>query len=325
MMLPTLEQIWEKLKRLTLQVNFLLSKGIPGSGTVTEVNIEGGTGISVSGSPINTSGTITITNTFSGGLFPTTGTGTATGNVIAELDGSSLTIQDGACQYYSIATSGADFTNNLTAISTELNGGTIQLFGNATYGENSSYSFFNEEEKYTSIVQHSDASSSTISYTAGSHTFTGDTTCTATASSEANLSIAQKNIILKTVDEAANTTLLLVSDVDGNVISGSFSTTDGTSHSGIGISGSTLGVTNIQLQVYDNSYNGSMEMGIGGAGSYIYSLADDIIFAATNGISTDYSNFYQLGGPTTETVTPNTTILITINGIQYKVLAFQVP
>lgn len=108
-----------------------------GTGTVTQVNATGGTGISVSGSPITTSGTLTITNTApdqtvvlnsgtgisTSGTYPNfTITNSAPDQVVAITAGTGIT-KSGTYPNFTITNSAPDQTVSLTG------GGTVTISG----------------------------------------------------------------------------------------------------------------------------------------------------------------------------------------------------
>jgi len=99
-----------KLVKIQTLANYIGSGGGgEGSGTVTSVDAIAGTGISVSGGPITTSGTITITNTAPNVTTNLSGQLTSTTVRINSSDGNDVTI-DGATSSYAGVMTAADKT-----------------------------------------------------------------------------------------------------------------------------------------------------------------------------------------------------------------------
>ncbi|HRP30439.1 MAG TPA: hypothetical protein PKV73_01040 [Agriterribacter sp.] len=107
-------------------------------------------------------------------LFPPTGTGTATGNVIGDLDGNTLEVQQGGNSFLSI-----DPTTNAESVLLQAYNTTDDdnkvLFQGQTDNTGGAFeisSEFNSNEK-AQIVGTAVSGSATLDYTADTHTFTG--------------------------------------------------------------------------------------------------------------------------------------------------------
>jgi hypothetical protein len=105
-------------------------------------------------------------------LFPTTGTGTATGNVIGDLDGFSLQVTKGGTQFLNIETATDAEAVLLRAINAT-GGGNVALFEGST-GVASAQSTFKSEFNGADLAQIQATASSGVSsivHTADNHTF----------------------------------------------------------------------------------------------------------------------------------------------------------
>lgn len=139
--------------------------------------------ISISGGSIDTTASggllITITGGGGSGLFPTTGTGTATGNVIGDLDGNTLTVQEGGEDFLVVNAIGeSSISSSLAAYINEGDGNTALFEGSVqtTLAQFLFEATFNGGVKSSSISGEANATTSALSYEADTHTFTGAVT-----------------------------------------------------------------------------------------------------------------------------------------------------
>lgn len=112
-------------------------------------------------------------------LFPTSGTGTATGSVIGDLDGNSLTVDAGSV-LSALFISGAPNSeqSNLIASNATGDGNAASVSNSTTDTQAQSVlsASFNDGVKSAGVTLLADASSSSITHTADSHTLNGDVT-----------------------------------------------------------------------------------------------------------------------------------------------------
>jgi hypothetical protein len=159
-----------------------------GSGTVTNI----ATGLGLSGGPITTTGTILVdtanasilsrqraANTYaligavSNPLFPVTGTGTATGNVIGSLAGNVLTVVESGNEFLNITPTAGSEGVILQAFNTtggDNRGGIYGLSDNAA-ASSSIYADFNASADRADIVLSASTGVTSITHTAVTHTF----------------------------------------------------------------------------------------------------------------------------------------------------------
>jgi len=167
------------------------SGGGGGSGTVTNI----ATGLGLSGGPITTTGTLLVdtanasilsrqraANTYaligavSNPLFPVTGTGIATGNVIGSLAGNILTVVESGNEFLNITPTAGSEGVVLQAFNTtagDNRGGIYGLSDNAA-ASSSIYADFNASADRADIVLSAASGVTSIAYSAGTHTFTGN-------------------------------------------------------------------------------------------------------------------------------------------------------
>lgn len=104
-------------------------------------------------------------------LFALTGTNTATGAVVGELDGNTLSVQQGGTSFLSIdPLNGESFIQSFNATD-DGNWGRVQGNTEATFGSIKMQAVFNNEVKQAEIEAFADATTSTLTYIADTHTF----------------------------------------------------------------------------------------------------------------------------------------------------------
>jgi hypothetical protein len=157
----------------------------PTTGTVTSVDLTAGTGISVSGGPITTSGSITVTNTAPDQVVSLTGAGT--------------TVVTGTYPTFTI-TSNDEFEGTVTSVGTSapLTGGTITTTGTigitqsgvATDGYLSStdWNTFNSKEPALTKGNLTEATSSVLTITGGTGAVIGSGTTIQVSQADASAS-----------------------------------------------------------------------------------------------------------------------------------------
>jgi hypothetical protein len=208
-----------------------------GTGTVTQVNATGGTGISVSGSPITTSGTLTITNTApdqtvalnSGGT--TTVTGTYPNFTISSADQFNGTVT--SVSALTLGTSGTDLSstvaNGTTTPTITLNVPTASAVNRGVLSSADWTTFNSKQNALTNPVTGTGVSGQ-VSYWNGTTTQTGSSTFTfsPTAQLLVNNSVTAAGAIARGINftpsltAAANNDVLVGLDINPTFTNGAF-------------------------------------------------------------------------------------------------------
>lgn len=155
--------------------------------------------------------------TISSGLFPTTGTGTATGNIIGDLDGNTLSVQQGGNSFLSIDPTAGNEISQLLAVNTT-GADNFAYFQAATtnaQGQFSMSSSFNGTATEAFITGTSDASSSILAYSATTHTFTGAVTLVDLAGNGAGVVAIDNNGLLSWSAGGGSGTFVSLTDGPG--------------------------------------------------------------------------------------------------------------
>lgn len=173
-------------------------------------------------------------------LLPTTGTGTATGDVTGELDGNRLFITQAGNTFITIDPTAGSESVQVGAYNNTGSGnqGAASGFSTNTFAESKLEAYFNGGAKVANILVHADATTPTITYTADTHTFSGNV---AIGTATGNLfEVNNGGSILLGVDPSSFTTsvrgadgtaqasLVTVGDLVGTDVRFELNTDDGT-------------------------------------------------------------------------------------------------
>jgi hypothetical protein len=314
-----------------------------GTGTVTQVNATGGTGISVSGSPITTSGTLTITNTApdqtvvlnSGGT--TTVTGTYPNFTISSADQFNGTVT--SVSALTLGTSGTDLSstvaNGTTTPTITLNVPTASAVNRGVLSSADWTTFNSKQNALTNPVTGTGVSGQ-VSYWNGTTTQTGSSTFTfsPTAQLLVNNSVTAAGAIARGINftpsltASANNDVLVGLDINPTFTNGAFT---GVSNFGIRSQVSSgTGKWNIYADGTANNYlAGRLVLGSTAFGSANLSIRNNITggtnwsqISSSGSIQSDVTstgNSFQAGPSVADSVTISNVNNYTAEGVSLGV------
>lgn len=257
----------------------------------------------------------------SGGGWAVTGTTTLTGAATIDLDGNTLSFQQGGNNFISIDPSSGSESALLQSINTTdgWNVGNLSAYTTNTQGNFALQADFNDNTKHAQIAGYANVTESEITYTADTHVFSGNF-----KSGSANawdldgntLSVQQggNNLLeldptgftstLTATDGTAQSLVRVVGDLVGNNVSFEINANDGSSE--VSVSGNGQAST-LTYTADSHTFNGIINNNVGSSGTYniadgdghtffnISPAANSVQIGDINNISTLGASYFDMG------------------------------